>query len=86
VITAGGAWLIGLPNPVLLGAIAFLCNYIPYIGPAFVVVVLFGHLTGRRHPSQAGSALTLVLAGWHGFSRWQSLGCRMGRPKSFRMS
>jgi len=41
VITAGGAWLIGLPNPVLLGAIAFLCNYIPYIGPAFVVVVLF---------------------------------------------
>jgi hypothetical protein len=51
-----------------------------------ITVVLFGHLTGRRHPSQAGSALTLVLAGWHGFSRWQSLGCRMGRPKSFRMS
>src|SRR4051794_30381903 len=50
-----------------------------------VAVVLFGHLTGRRHPSQAGSALMVVLAGWHGFSRWQSLGCRMGRPKSFRM-
>jgi predicted PurR-regulated permease PerM len=41
VITAGGAWLVGLGNPVLLGAIAFLCNYIPYIGPAFVVLILF---------------------------------------------
>ena len=51
-----------------------------------IAVVLFDHLTGRRHPSQAGSALTVVLAGWHGFSRWQSLGCRMGRPKSFQMS
>src|SRR4051812_15970758 len=34
-----------------------------------VAVVLFGHLTGRRHPSQASFALTVVLAGWHGFSR-----------------
>jgi predicted PurR-regulated permease PerM len=40
VITAGGAWMVGLPNPVLLGAIAFICNYIPYIGPAVVVVIL----------------------------------------------
>ena len=51
-----------------------------------LAVVLLGHLTGRRHPSPAGSALTMVLAGWHGFSRWRSLGYRMGRPKSFRMS
>jgi len=35
-----------------------------------LAVVLFGHLTGRRHPSQAGSALTVVLTGWHGVSRW----------------
>src|SRR3954451_24755323 len=28
-----------------------------------VAVVLFGHLTGRWHPSQAGSALTVVLTG-----------------------
>ena len=26
-------------------------------------VVLFGHLTGRRHPSQAGFVLTVVLTG-----------------------
>jgi hypothetical protein len=51
-----------------------------------VAVVLFGHLTGRWHPSQAGSDLTVVLASWHGSSRWQPLGCRMGRLKSFRMS
>lgn len=41
ILTAFGAWLIGFNNPVLLGALAFLCNYIPYIGPAFIVVVLF---------------------------------------------
>ena len=37
-----------------------------------LAVVLFGQLTGRRHRSQVGSALTVVLAGSHGFSRWQS--------------
>jgi len=41
ILTAFGAWLIGFNNPVLLGALAFLCNYIPYIGPAFIVVILF---------------------------------------------
>ena len=51
-----------------------------------LAVILFGHLTGRWHPSQAGSDLTVVLARWHRFSRWQPLGCRMGRLKSFRMS
>jgi predicted PurR-regulated permease PerM len=40
-ITALGAWAVGLPNPVLFGALAYVCNYVPYIGPAVVVVVLF---------------------------------------------
>jgi predicted PurR-regulated permease PerM len=40
-ITAFGAWLLGFSSPVLFGALAFVCNYIPYIGPAVVVVVLF---------------------------------------------
>lgn len=40
--TAAGAWLLGFPNPFMLGALAFACNYIPYVGPAFVVVVLAG--------------------------------------------
>src|SRR5262249_19388330 len=41
VVTAFGAWMIGLPNPVLFGTLAYVCNYVPYIGPAVVVVVLF---------------------------------------------
>ena len=40
-ITTVGAWLLGFTHPVLIGALAFLCNYIPYVGPAFVVVMLF---------------------------------------------
>jgi predicted PurR-regulated permease PerM len=42
VITAIGTWLIGFKDPVLLGALAFLFNYIPYVGPAVLVVILFG--------------------------------------------
>ena len=41
VITAFGAWLLGFSSPMLFGALAYVCNYIPYIGPALVVVVLF---------------------------------------------
>jgi predicted PurR-regulated permease PerM len=41
VITAFGAWMVGLPSPALFGGLAFACNYVPYIGPAVIVVVLF---------------------------------------------
>jgi len=41
VITAVGAWLLGFKTPVLFGALAFVCNYVPYIGPAVVTVALF---------------------------------------------
>jgi predicted PurR-regulated permease PerM len=41
-ITALGAYLIGLPNAVLWGVLAFVCNFVPYVGPALVVCVLFG--------------------------------------------
>jgi predicted PurR-regulated permease PerM len=37
-----GAWLIGLPNPAIFGLLAALFNYVPYVGPAVMVVVLFG--------------------------------------------
>jgi predicted PurR-regulated permease PerM len=42
VIVAIGAWLIGFPSPVILGLLAGLLNYVPYVGPAAMVVVLFG--------------------------------------------
>ena len=41
-IVALGAWLLGLPNPVIFGLLAGLLNYVPYVGPAVMVVILFG--------------------------------------------
>jgi predicted PurR-regulated permease PerM len=41
-IVSLGAWLIGFPNPLIFGFLAGLFNYVPYIGPAIMVVVLFG--------------------------------------------
>ena len=40
-ISALGAWLIGLPDPAIFGLIAAVLNYIPYVGPAIVVLLLF---------------------------------------------
>jgi predicted PurR-regulated permease PerM len=42
IIVALGAWLIGLPNPVIFGVLAGLLNYVPYVGPGIMVIVLFG--------------------------------------------
>ncbi len=41
-ITAIAVYLIGFPNPVLWGVLASIFNYVPYIGPAVMVFVLFG--------------------------------------------
>jgi len=41
-MVATGAWLLGLPNPLIFGALAAVFNYIPYIGPACMVVILLG--------------------------------------------
>jgi predicted PurR-regulated permease PerM len=41
VIVALGTFLLGFPNPIIFGLLAALLNYIPYVGPAVMVVVLF---------------------------------------------
>jgi predicted PurR-regulated permease PerM len=41
-IVALGAWLLGYPNPVIFGVVAALLNYVPYVGPAVMILVLFG--------------------------------------------
>jgi predicted PurR-regulated permease PerM len=41
IITGIGVYLIGIPNAILWGVVAFLCNYVPYVGPAIVLCVLF---------------------------------------------
>ena len=40
-ITSIAVYLMGFPNPVLWGVLAFILNYVPYIGPAVMVFVLF---------------------------------------------
>jgi predicted PurR-regulated permease PerM len=39
-LTALGAYLLGYPNPALLGALEFVCAFVPYLGAAFMLVVL----------------------------------------------
>jgi predicted PurR-regulated permease PerM len=41
-VVAIGAWLFGLPNPAIFGFLAALLNYIPYIGPVCMVLILLG--------------------------------------------
>ncbi len=60
VITAAGAWLLGFKTPLLFGALAFVCNYVPYIGPAIVTVVLFA-VGLISFPSLAYAALAPAL-------------------------
>jgi predicted PurR-regulated permease PerM len=40
-LTAALAALVGLPNPVALGVLAFGLNYVPLIGPTIMAIVLF---------------------------------------------
>jgi predicted PurR-regulated permease PerM len=35
-------WLLGFPSPLIFGLLAAFLNYVPYVGPAVMVVVLFG--------------------------------------------
>jgi predicted PurR-regulated permease PerM len=41
IIVAIGVYLIGIPNAALWGVVAFFCNYLPYVGPAIVLCILF---------------------------------------------
>ena len=39
-VLGGAVWLLGVPNPALWGAMAFVLNFIPFLGPLTGVVVL----------------------------------------------
>ena len=39
-VLGGAVWLLGLPNPALWGAMAFVLNFIPYLGPLTGVIIL----------------------------------------------
>jgi len=40
-VVALGAWLIGLPDPAIFGLLAALLNYVPYVGPAIMMTIMF---------------------------------------------
>jgi predicted PurR-regulated permease PerM len=42
IVLGGFAWLIEMPNPIAWGVLAFVMNFIPYVGAAVVIVLLFG--------------------------------------------
>jgi predicted PurR-regulated permease PerM len=42
VLVAIGAWLFGLPSPLILGLVTMVLNYMPYIGPGCTTVILLG--------------------------------------------
>jgi predicted PurR-regulated permease PerM len=41
VVVAAGAWAFGFPNPIVLGLLATMLNYVPYVGPGVMAVILF---------------------------------------------
>jgi predicted PurR-regulated permease PerM len=47
-------WLIGMPNPAVFGVMAFLFNFVPYVGAILGVVITFG--IGLVTFDQAGTA------------------------------
>src|SRR4029077_18431297 len=54
-VVAVGAWAFGLANPVIFGVLAMVLNYLPYIGPACMAIVLLG--VGLVTFSSLGQAL-----------------------------
>jgi predicted PurR-regulated permease PerM len=53
-VVAGAMELVGMPNPLLWGALAFVLEFIPYIGAmAFTVVLFIAGLTTFQDPARA---------------------------------
>jgi predicted PurR-regulated permease PerM len=40
-IVGCATWIIGLPNPVMWGVLAFAFNFLPYVGPLIITIALF---------------------------------------------
>jgi predicted PurR-regulated permease PerM len=59
-IVAVGTWVLGFPSPVIFGVVAAVLNYVPYVGPAVMVVALFG--VGLITFPSLGDALIAPLA------------------------
>ncbi len=42
IVAVAVTWALGFPAPLLWGALAFVLNYIPYVGPGLMHLILFG--------------------------------------------
>jgi len=60
IATAAATYLLGLPSPLLWGALAMVMNFIPYVGQAVMFVVLFAVGLGTQS-SLAGIILPVVV-------------------------
>lgn len=69
VVVAFGAWALGIESPFMWGGLAAILNFIPYIGPMLMAVLLFGFgaassgdLTGGLVPTMAYIGLQAIEA------------------------
>jgi len=62
VVVAGLMWAIGMPSPILWGAMAAVLNYIPFVGQAFMALILF--LAGMGSGGGLMAALLPVALYW----------------------
>jgi len=62
VVVALLMWVIGMPSPILWGALAAVLNYIPFVGQAFMALILF--LVGLSTWGDLGHAMLPVGLYW----------------------
>jgi len=60
IVVSGVMWLMGMPSPVLWGAIATVFNFIPYVGPIAATAVIFVAAVGE-FDSFTRSILTAIV-------------------------
>ena len=60
VVVAAMTWALGLPHPLLWGVLAATLNFIPYLGPAIMIVALF--LIGLMNLQTLGQSLLAPVA------------------------
>lgn len=60
VLVAAGAWLLDIESPLMWGGIAAILNFIPYLGPMLMAVLLFGF--GAASTGDLGGGLAPMAA------------------------
>ncbi len=63
VIVAFGAWALGIESPLMWGGLAAILNFIPYLGPMLMAVLLFGFGAASTGDLAGGLAPTAAYIG-----------------------